>query len=71
MSTTATTRNMGVSVLHVRNFPDDLHHEANVEAALDRTSLRELVIEAVRRELDRRRHERQRRDARERRGPRP
>jgi hypothetical protein len=49
---------MGVSVLHVRNFPDELHHEANVEAALDRTSLRELVIEAVRREIERRRHER-------------
>jgi hypothetical protein len=62
---------MGVSVLHVRNFPDDLHHEANVEAALDRTSLRELVIEAVQREIERRRHDRDRRQARKRQEPRP
>jgi plasmid stability protein len=53
-----------VTVLHVRNFPDELHHEAHVEAAIDRTSLRELVIEAVRREIERRRRERDKRGKR-------
>jgi plasmid stability protein len=60
-----------VTVLHIRNFDDDLHHELKVEAARDRTSLREVVEEAVRRELDRRERQRERQEARSRQEPKP
>lgn len=40
--------------LRVREFPDDLHDEANLEASRDGDHLRELVIEAIKREVARR-----------------
>jgi plasmid stability protein len=64
MATTATTRKSGVTVLHIRNFPDDLHRDLKVEAAMSSQPLLAVVEEAVRRELDRRRRDRERREAR-------
>jgi plasmid stability protein len=66
-----TTRKRRMTTLQVRNFNDDLHYALKIEAARARTSLRELVEEAVRRELERREHQRERQEARGRQEPRP
>ena len=71
MTTTTTTRKSGVTVLHIRNFPDDLHYDLKVEAAVSQQPLLAVVEEAVRRELDRRRRDRDRRESRSRQDPRP
>lgn len=34
-------------VLNIKNFPDDLHREAKVRAAMMGITLRELIIESV------------------------
>ncbi|HET6917971.1 MAG TPA: hypothetical protein VFI46_00745 [Jiangellaceae bacterium] len=47
-----------MSVLHIKDFPDDLHRAARIAAIEDEVSLRELVIQAVRREVGRRGAER-------------
>jgi predicted HicB family RNase H-like nuclease len=47
-----------VALLHVRDVPDDLHRAARIEAIESGDSLRELVIEALRREVERRRRAR-------------
>ena len=35
-------------VLNVKDFPDDLHREAKIQAAILRISLKELIIQATR-----------------------
>jgi hypothetical protein len=42
-----------VSVLSIKEFPDDLHRDAKVAAARRDEPLRELVIRALRAELER------------------
>jgi hypothetical protein len=54
-------------VLHIRDFPDDLHRDANAEAALHGPRgepLRELVIRAVEREVAKLKAERERKGKR-------
>lgn len=41
-----------MSDLHVRRFPDEIHHAASVKAAQNKESLRDLVIRAVAKEVD-------------------
>jgi predicted HicB family RNase H-like nuclease len=36
-----------MAVINIRDFPDTLHREAKAKAALDGTSLKELIIKAV------------------------
>jgi predicted HicB family RNase H-like nuclease len=48
-----------VALLHVRDVPDDLHRAARITAIEDGISLRELVIAALEREVERRRQQRQ------------
>jgi predicted HicB family RNase H-like nuclease len=33
--------------MNLRDFPDDLHHRAKVQAAVERITLKELVIRAL------------------------
>jgi len=40
--------------LHIRDVPDELQEAARIEAIKSKQSLRELVIDALRRELARR-----------------
>jgi plasmid stability protein len=47
-----------VGQLSIRDFPDDLQRQARIEAIEAGESLKDLVIEAVRREVERRRAER-------------
>ncbi|HML54294.1 MAG TPA: 3-hydroxyacyl-CoA dehydrogenase [Solidesulfovibrio magneticus] len=42
-----------MGAVNIKNFPDDLHHEAKVAAAKDRKPLREWFIEAVKEKLER------------------
>ena len=35
-------------VLNIKDFPDDLHREAKIQAAILAISLKELIIQAVR-----------------------
>jgi len=37
-----------MKALFIRDFPDDLHHKAKVQAALERISLKELISKALR-----------------------
>lgn len=34
-------------VLNVKNFPDDLHRKAKIQAAIEAISLRDLIIKAL------------------------
>ena len=34
--------------LHIKDFPDDLHREMKIQAAVEGISIKELVIRAVR-----------------------
>lgn len=34
-------------VLNVKDFPDDLHHRAKIQAAVEKTSLKGLIIKAL------------------------
>lgn len=46
-------------MLHIRDFPDDLHDDAKAEAAFNKEPLRALVIRAVGKERDLLRKKRQ------------
>lgn len=46
-------RSRNVSVLSIKDFDDDLHHEAKLAAAMMRIPLRALVEEALREKLER------------------
>jgi plasmid stability protein len=43
-----------VTVLHVRDFPDDLHRKLRVAAAARDETIRDIVIAAIGQELERR-----------------
>lgn len=45
--------------MNIRDFPEDLHKQARLEAVEAGIPLRTLVIEAVRNEVERRRKERE------------
>ena len=36
-----------MAVMNIRNFPEDLQHRAKVQAAVEKISLKELVIKAI------------------------
>lgn len=42
-----------MSVVNIKKFPDDLHHEAKVAAAKKKQSLQDWFIEAVKEKLER------------------
>jgi predicted HicB family RNase H-like nuclease len=54
-------RQTRMGYLQVRDVPDDLHRAARVEAVEAGESLRALVIQALEREVERMRRERERR----------
>ncbi len=37
-----------MTALFIRDFPDDLHHKAKVQAALERITLKDLISKALR-----------------------
>ncbi len=37
-----------MTALFIRDFPEDLHHKAKIQAALERTTLKDLVSKALR-----------------------
>ena len=39
--------------VYLRNFPEDLHHKATVQAAIEKTTLRDLMAKALREYLRR------------------
>ena len=43
-----------MTVLNIKDFPDDLHRKAKAEAALMGTSMKELIIRAIQEYLERR-----------------
>ena len=47
----------GVTVLHIRDVPDKLHRDARVEALKAGESLKDLVLRAIEREVERMRRE--------------
>lgn len=49
---------MRMATLQIKDFPDDLHRDAKVEAARGREALRDLVARAVQREVERLRRQR-------------
>ncbi|MBI5578782.1 MAG: 3-hydroxyacyl-CoA dehydrogenase [Deltaproteobacteria bacterium] len=36
-----------MAVINLRDFPDDLHQAAKIRAAMDKTTLREIIIRAI------------------------
>lgn len=38
---------IGMAILNIKNFPDDIHRQAKAEAALMGISLKELIIRAI------------------------
>lgn len=43
-----------MAVMFIRDFPEELHHKAKVQAALERTSLKALIAKALQEYLERR-----------------
>ena len=43
-----------MTVLNIKDFPDDLHRKAKAEAALMGVSMKELIIRAIQEYLERR-----------------
>ena len=39
--------------VNIRDFPEDLHHKAKVQAAVERTTLKDLIVKALREYLER------------------
>ena len=42
-----------MKALFVRDFPDDVHHKMKIQAAIERVSLRELIIRYCQEGLER------------------
>jgi len=42
-----------LKALFVRDFPDDVHHKMKIQAAIERVSLRELIIRYCQEGLER------------------
>ena len=61
-----TTRNEEMSTLQIRDFPEDLKRQLDIERAYAGTTIRQFVIDAVRREVDRQHAQRERREQRDR-----
>ena len=37
----------GMATINLRDFPDDLHQAAKIKAAMEKTTLREIIIRAL------------------------
>ena len=42
-----------MATVNLREFPEDLHHRAKIRAAVERTTLKDLIIKALTEYLDR------------------
>ena len=42
-----------MTIINIKDFPDDLHMEAKIQAAKERTTLKGIIIKALREYLDR------------------
>jgi hypothetical protein len=55
-----------MSTLQIRDFPEDLKRQLDIERAYAGTTIRQFVIDAVRCEVDRQHAQRERREQRDR-----
>jgi len=44
--------------VNIRDFPEDLHHKAKIQAAVERITLKDLIIKALTEYLEKKKEER-------------
>ena len=45
--------------VNLRDFPEELHHKAKIQAAVEKTTLKDLIIKALTEYLERKKERRQ------------